>query len=247
MQKEIIIKKNIIGGFNRKQVIDCIAQLKSDSDARINPDELRSMQELVENYQNELSKKDNEITNLKQQLQDLNCSCAASKTLFEANRTVAEAKNCAKAINTKTKNDVEYRRNRIEEIFEKIKNANIEIDKIKNSLVNTDQKLNNISINNLESKKSETTVSEKIKLSHLIDKPNEAKETTADKEAAEETILKQDITQSITEVTNNPEENINSIDNFFSELYKMTNGKLFEPRKMPDNFSDSTDDFEYEY
>ena len=51
--------------------------------------------------------------------------------------------------------------------------------------------------------------------------------------------------EDIDEYLNRTEENFNSIDNFFAELYKMTNGKLFEPRKIPENIT--PDDFEYEY
>lgn len=256
MQKEIIFKKNIFGGFNRRQVIDCLSQLKSDCAARISPEELRNMQELIDNYQHEINEKDNEITNLKQQLQDLNYSCTASKTLFEAKRTVTEAKNRAHKINTKLKNNVEDRSNRIEDIFEKIEKVNSEIDRIKNSLLSADLKLDNISINNLEAKRSEVNVSKPQETVPVVDDNNEVTEVSKVSkvsevsevtEATEEVLSSERKSEVISEDISATEETINSIDNFFTELYKMTNGKLFEPRKMPEKASDSPDDFEYEY
>lgn len=253
MQKEIIFKKNIFGGFNRRQVIDCLSQLKSDCAARISPEELRNMQELIDNYQHEINEKDDEITNLKQHLQDLNYSCTASKTLFEANRTVTEAKNRAQEINTELKNTVEDRSNRIEDIFEKIEKVNSEIDRIKNSLLSADLKLDNISINNLEAKRSEVNVSKPQETVPVVDDNNEVTEASKVSEVSEVTEATEEVLSSegksevISEDISVPEETINSIDNFFTELYKMTNGKLFEPRKMPKKASDSPDDFEYEY
>ena len=256
MQKEIIFKKNIFGGFNRRKVIDCLSQLKSDCATRISPEELRNMQELIDNYQNKIIEKDNEITNLKQQLQNLNCSCTASKTLFEANRTVTEAKNRAHKINTKLKNNVEDRSNRIEDIFEKIEKVNSEIDRIKNSLLSADLKLDNISINNLEAKKSEVNVFKPQETVPVVDDNNEVTEVSKVSkvskisevtEATEEVLSAERKSEVISEDISGTEEIVNSIDNFFTELYKMTNGKLFEPRKMPEKASDSPDDFEYEY
>lgn len=250
MQKEIIFKKNIFGGFNRRQVIDCLSQLKSDCAARISPEELRNMQELIDNYQHEINEKDDRITNLKQQLQDLNYSCTASKTLFEAKRTVTEAKNRAQEINSKLKNNVEDRSNRIEDIFEKIEKVNSEIDRIKNSLLSADLKLDNISINNLEAKRSEVNVSKPQETVPVVDDNNEVTEVSKVSEvteATEEVLSSERKSEVISEDISGTEETINSIDNFFTELYKMTNGKLFEPRKMPEKASDSPDDFEYEY
>lgn len=244
MQKEIIFKKNIFGGFNRRQVIDCLSQLKSDCAARISPEELRNIQELIDNYQNKINEKDNEITNLKQQLQDLNHPTTASKTLFEANRTVTEAKNRAQEINTTLKNTVEDRSKRIEDISKKIEKVNSEIDRIKSSLLSVDQKLESISINNLETENSQTTDLNQTKTVPVFDDNNEVTGITED---AEEVKSQQDKKEETIQIVSSPEETFNSIDNFFTELYKMTNGKLFEPRKMPEKASDSPDDFEYEY
>lgn len=244
MPKEIVLKKNILGGFNRKQVIDCISMLKSDCVAPITADELHSKLKQIELINTELQIKENKIKELQQQLNDINGkTCSASASLSEATRTVTKAKNDAQSINHQLRCDIKNRNNKIEQIFTKINNINKEIDRIKNSLISTDNKLSDISISNTASVSPTVVINESQDImSPTIDEviyPEIDVITTA---TTEETQL--DI---ITIDSEHVEETKNSIDNFFDELYKMTNGKLFEPRKkLPDNL-ETSDDFEYEY
>lgn len=243
MQKEIVLKKNIFGGFNRKQVIDCLSQLKSDCFADSNPEELRFKQAQIERMQSDLKEKDDKIKELQAQLNDLNKSKSYtdSGTLFEANRIVTNAKNNAEEINTILRNDVVSKKIHVEEMFDKIKNINKEIDRIKNSLLTSDYKLSDISI------KKVTCVEpkEKTKPKSVEFPETEIIEQTPDEiDIADKYTVDENETESNAKHIKDTDENNNSIDNFFDELYKMTNSKLFEQSKKS---SDTSDDFEYEY
>lgn len=243
MQKEIVLKKNIFGGFNRKQVIDCLSQLKSDCSADSNPEELRFKQAQIERMQSDLKEKDDKIKELQAQLNDLNKSKSYtdSGTLFEANRIVTNAKNNAEEINTILRNAVVSKNIHIEEMFDKIKNINKEIDRIKNSLLTSDYKLSDISI------KKVTCVEpkEKTKPKSVEFPEAEIIEQTSDEiDIADKYAVDENETESNAKHIKDTDKNNNSIDNFFDELYKMTNSKLFEQNKKS---SDTYDDFEYEY
>lgn len=243
MNNEIILKKNIVGGFNRKQVIDCIVQIKKDCANKVSVDEIEATKNTIDTYTEMVSLKDVQIKELRNQLDEINSSkkdkspSSAVKSISEANQTVTAAKKRAEEITNTVKAEIENKSDKLDSIFTKLTLINNEIERIKNVLSEASEKISDININ-CETE-SNTIISDDIKQS-VTSKAHEKEQNIIKTEVAEN-----QPTEDITEFLIQTEENFNSIDNFFAELYKMTNGKLFEQRQKP-NF-DTSDDFEYEY
>lgn len=243
MNREIILKKNILGGFDRKQVIDCIAHLKADCAGKASADEIEAAKTAIDTFTKMISQKDVQIKELKSQLDEIKSSkndkspSSAVKSISEANQTVTSAKKRADEITNTVKADIENKSDKLDTIFSKLTAINKEIERIKNVLSEASDKLSDININSEAD--GNAIISEDFKQSATPQIP-ENEQTVTQTDVAEKQAI-----EDITEFLSQTEENFNSIDNFFAELYKMTNGKLFEQRKKPD--FDTSDDFEYEY
>lgn len=243
MNNEIILKKNIVGGFNRKQVIDCIVQIKKDCANKVSVDEIEATKKAIDAYTEMVSQKDDQIKKLKNHLNEVNYSksnqspTTTAKSISEANQTVMSAKKRADEISNTVKTEIKNKNDKINSIFAQLTFINNEIERIKNVLSEASEKVSNININ-CETD-SNTIISDDIKQS-VTSKAHDKEQNIIKTEVAEN-----QPTEDITEFLIQTEENFNSIDNFFAELYKMTNGKLFEQRQKPD--FDTSDDFEYEY
>ena len=65
MEKEIILKRSLIGGFDRTQVIDCISSLQEKAaNAESEAEALKALQDTIAGLERILSEKDSEIESL---------------------------------------------------------------------------------------------------------------------------------------------------------------------------------------
>lgn len=252
MNQEIILKKNLIGGFDRKQVIDCIAQLQSACSEKVPSADIAEAQNSIDLYTKILKEKINLIDELNAQLNEINnrkkdsLPSSAIKSIAVANQKVLSAQKQAEEITEALCSDIDNKNKKIDTLFLRLASINDQIKKIKASLSNTFLNLEKVNIKfqidnaDLEPQKTGPKPEIKDKENTPITVVNNTIEE--DVCSVSPSVFKEDITEKFTEV----EENFNSIDNFFAELYKLTNGKLFETPKRPD-FNASDDDFEYEY
>ena len=230
MQQEFIFKKNIFGGFNRRQVIDCIEKLQGEHSNTVSDKELSDIKNTLKIYTENLGEKNRIIQELKAKLNEAYEAAAlpdTQKTIGNAEKIILQAKSTAEQITKKTEVTVEAKRIKSDKLLSNIILINEETERIKKELTEVMVKLSEIAI-------TDCPVNKEVKpIQH--DEAVVPEKSSSDKNTIED----------IDEYLNRTEENFNSIDNFFAELYKMTNGKLFEPRKIPENIT--PDDFEYEY
>lgn len=230
MQQEIILKKNVFGGFNRKQVVDCIEKLQLEHSDTVSDKELSYIKNKLKIYTEDLDKKNRIIQELKSRLKEADkaiSSPTAQESISNADKIILRAKRKAEQITKEAETSIETKRIKAEKLLSKVILINDETERIKKELNNVMVKLSEITITDCPDKEEIEPI--KPEDAVLTKEPNSIKDTIED----------------IDEYLNRTEENFNSIDNFFAELYKMTNGKLFEPRKMPENIT--PDNFEYEY
>lgn len=250
MQQEIILKKNIIGGFNRRQVTECLLQLKRDCTNGVSSEEIEAAKALIEAYTAALKEKSEQINLLTEQLNAASAPesddrISVAKSISEAEQNIANAKIEADKIKIRTKNKIENNVSKMDTMFSKIHKISNETERIKSLLEEILIKLSHIQTKfdyekSFDNKPIVDTVSETV---------SEAIQADIKKELPPEPESIIDIPEVVvTQLIEETQENVNSIDNFFNELYKMTNGKLFEPRKLAERpAEDSDDDFEYEY
>ncbi len=241
MKQEIIFKKNIFGGFDRRQVIACIEKLQQESVSAAEDKNLLNLRETVEQYSNLLQEKNLIVEELKTQLAEISSSKTFTNNdsfinnISQAERNIENAKQRSEIITESLKHDISDKNEKLNVLFAKINNIKEQSEIIKDNLSKILLKLNNIEI---DYSSESTTNTENQEIKESFSEPDDTTDNVL--ENKEPTLTEDEIDKIFQE-----EDNFNSIDNFFAELYKMTNGKLFEPRKLPE--PDSDDDFEYEY
>ena len=83
MEKEIVLKKAIIGGFDRNEVINCIAQLQAQAvDNRGEREEIERLSRTVAELEAIVAEKDAEIDRLSAESQNSSRISAASARLM---------------------------------------------------------------------------------------------------------------------------------------------------------------------
>ncbi len=111
MEKEILLKRALVGGFDRKQVVDCIAQLQEKAhEAKLEFEELKTLEETVASLNAIVAGKDAEISKLSADIanaeENLRVSKASAQLMRDsveyADRYVESAKLVATDISKKT-------------------------------------------------------------------------------------------------------------------------------------------------
>lgn len=91
MEKEIVLKKAIFGGFNRNEVINCIAKLQQKAhSAQGNSEELKALEAEVAVLRAQIAEKDAEIERLSAEIKEAEGSLRVSKTSAQLMRESVE-------------------------------------------------------------------------------------------------------------------------------------------------------------
>ncbi len=91
MEKEILLKRAVVGGFDRRQVVDCIAQLqKKANEARRELEELKALEEAVASLNATVAEKDAEIGKLSADIAEAEKSRRVSKASAQLMRESVE-------------------------------------------------------------------------------------------------------------------------------------------------------------
>lgn len=126
MEKEIILKRSLIGGFDRAQVIDCISSLQEKAaNAESEAEALKALQETIADLERILGEKDSEIQSLSASVaeaQEASRVSRASAQLVKesvdyADSYVESARILAQDISDKTNARVDDARKKIDSIL----------------------------------------------------------------------------------------------------------------------------------
>ena len=217
MSKEFIIKKNIFGGFDRRQVIDYLAHLQSQCTEPGIQDEIEATRNRIKTLLEKIDEKDRMIKSLNEELQSLenfNSTSAQAdgfESLSEAHKIIENAKTEAEKYINETKQTVKNNNEQFDKIMSRISSLNKEITLIGTNADRISSEITNITVEENDYDVSEQEITEDIP--EVPDENTEADGTEID-------LLLPETNKDETADTDT--DSFNYIDNFFSELEKLT-------------------------
>lgn len=212
MSKEFIIKKNIFGGFDRRQVIDYLAHLQSQCTEPGVQDEIEATRNRIKALLEKIEEKDRKIKSLNDELQSLegfNSTSAQAdgfESLSEADKIIENAKTKAKKYINETKQTVKNNNEQFDKIMSRISSLNEEI-----AIIGTNADKISSEIVNLADEEDNEYSTEAEASAYIPESPD----------AFEEDIIEFILPETNEEISNDSD-SFNYIDNFFSELEKLT-------------------------
>lgn len=228
MSKEFVIKKNIFGGFDRRQVIDYIAHLQSQCANSETKAEIETSKEKIKVFLAEIEEKNQKIQSLTDELNTLNSFAASAQnkdsleTIAQADKILEKAKNEAeKYISTSTAKANEHTE-KFSRMMSKLTSLNEEI-----ALIGANAGKISSEIADIEIEEAEVVSEGNQSLCEDDHMLSEASEIISEEEPSEIEIKQEDdcfapsVIQADTDV-NVDEDSFNYIDNFFTELEKLT-------------------------
>ena len=135
MSMEFILKKNIFGGFDRRQVIDCISELQSKSVSSDHRNQIEVTKSRINEIKEKISVKDVEIDKLNKQLKELTALADMSTddyseaytTINEADRIITAAKKEAYQYMSETDTYIKKSNKDFESLMNKVHALNNEL------------------------------------------------------------------------------------------------------------------------
>lgn len=228
MNKEFILKKRIFGGFNRRQVIDCLAELQTISNESDIHSDIMNLEEQIKQMLISISDRDAELEELKSRLEELNnlsASCNKSSDSFssltQADKIIDSAKIEAGQYIRSTDKFIKNSNKEFDLLMNKISKLNSEISKMGTDAIRISDGLNTVAI-------EETSERSDNEYEHPADKDDALNLTdNSDFTVSEEELSYEDENADIfltSFETQDSEDGptYNSIDNFFDELEKLT-------------------------
>ncbi len=231
MKQEIILKKNIFGGFRRSDVIDCLVKLSNNSDKNCSED-ITKLKQRISELETRLTEQQKLIDGYNKSITDKSSRLSADEQLTRAKEIVGE-------INKETEKYIKLNGLQAESILTDFPAIRELIESIGNNLSAVRGQLEDFSFESIEIKKDETEentttaveITEEVQESVIKAIPDENEiEDTVIEDVVEETVIEQtepEIPTTETEIlkpdiTPEPEEAaFNSIDNFFAEMDKL--------------------------
>lgn len=143
MAEEIILKKAVIGGFDRVQVMNCIASLQEEiAGAKNEAEELKTLQATLSELEKVLGEKNAEIENLSASIAEAESKYRVSKTSAQlmkdsvdyADRYVESAKILAQDITEKTSLKIRDAKEKIDSILSEVTGLSDDILKLYGNL-----------------------------------------------------------------------------------------------------------------
>lgn len=244
MKQEYIIKKNIFGGFNRSDVINCLANLTEQNES-IKHSELTELRNKIEELNNEIEQKSKTISEYASNKNINKLKAENQSVVRNADVLLSEAKKEAEQIKKTVKRYVSQRIPEAQNIIEKTDSVTGIIIRLQSNLSALSEKLNSFSFEDITeidtvepTEQAPVTINTVTTANIEIAEPNEAIDfIPEDKSEFEATIdvvyeedeLSIDIESPVIEADS--ANCFNSIDNFFAEM-----DKLIAAKKNPEPY-----------
>ncbi len=213
MNDVIILKTNILGGFDRQQTVDCIAEIKAEIEKCDCREETSAVKGQVRDLNTEINLKEREIDELLAKLNALNSPEAKAQAAAQYLRSISAANlqtllknNAVKEVYGNLIDTVSKNSENADRIFSKLTTVTDTLQKLSSDLAIVSKKLDSVSFD--ENTPVKTAVIEETE--------------PIDEEKVEETPI---IIEDTAEETQEEFEPMfeNSVDNFFAELEKLMN------------------------
>ena len=240
MGKEFILKKNIFGGFDRRQVIEYIAQLQSQCEDIQSQTEIEEIKNKIDSFKKAIDEKDRTISKLNDELNKLNSlndtqnAVDCLKGIAEADKIISAARAEAEEHISKTKIAFNNNKDKFESLFSKLSSLNAELLRIGENFENISKRINEVRIEDVPHKEN---FEEPVILPEIIDEEDTAYDSTEPETVTETTKVIDEPEEAVEpeneyipeEIENNDiPDSFNYIDNFFAELEKLTGAENFD-------------------
>ncbi len=238
MKQEYIIKKNIFGGFNRADVIKCLANLTESNKAQ-NEAEQQTLLNKAEDLNRQISEKNKKIEEFLSNDNINSLKAQRINAVRNADELLDDAKKEVDRINSETNNYINGNKPKIEQLEEKTAVVTEILHSIKANLHQLSEKLDCFDFQSVPEISASKIKTEPPEIKHIealpdeiitvSDEPFEAQVplqvTTSEEENHQDTenVVPTDVfSQS---------DSFNSIDNFFAEM-----DKLIAAKKNPEPY-----------
>ncbi len=234
MKQEIILKKNIFGGFRRSDVIDCLVKLSNNSDKSCSEDIIKLKRRISE-LESRLTQQQKTINGYNKSITDINSRRSADEQLTRAKEIVV-------TINKETERYIKQKGLRAESVLSDFPAIRELIESIGNNLNAVSSQLEDFSFESIQINKDETEESITTAVEISEEAQESVVETTPVKNEIVETLIEDVVDEAVIkkieseipkpDITPQPEEAVfNSIDNFFAEM-----DKLIASKKNPEPY-----------
>lgn len=151
MDRDVLLKKNIIGGFDKKQVMDYISHLQASCNNRKTREEIEDMRLRVASLREVIKEKDKQIAALTSEIDDINnvkLPGSETKSGFDILKVSAEqfekAKIEGEEITAKVSEGIKSKEDKFSTLFNRISSINDEISKFSESISGLSEKLEDV-------------------------------------------------------------------------------------------------------
>lgn len=219
MSKEFIFKKNIFGGFDRKQVIEYLSRLQEECNDHNNTDKIATFNRQITVLIERIEEKKQKIESLKSELKKINELEQSHDTNIFKN--IETADKIVSTAREEAANQIKEANKNASQSSKEITNLLLRIDSLKSEIALIGSKADNISTNlNKIEFENETAVDY---ITYESEEENTADETLQ----AESVSCSENIIFDEASAFNEETSTENSIDNFFAELEKLTGSEEF--------------------
>lgn len=232
MSMEFILKKNIFGGFDRRQVIDCISELQSKSVSSDHRNQIEVTKSRINEIKKKISVKDVEIDKLNKQLKELTALADMSTddyseayaSINEADKIISAAKNEANQYMSETDTYIKKSNKDFESLMNKVHALNNELKVMGKNADHISAELNKVTIQPVDKEtgnhNSKPQIPDRVSPKYIPSPNDSISNDEYDDELTEEY---DEITLPVEDTpTDDIPNSFNSIDNFFAELDKLT-------------------------
>ena len=240
MGKEFILKKNIFGGFDRRQVIEYISQLQSQCQDIQSQTEIEEIKNKIDSFKKAIDDKDRTISKLNEELEKLNTlnekqnAVDSLKGIAEADKIISAARAEAEEYITKTKLTYNSNKEKFEALFLKLTSLNAELLRIGTNFENISKRINEVRIDDTESERNiEEPVIQPVIFSEpeigCVSSIKESFAESSDSDYEPEEAVEPEIEFIPDDIESGDiPDSFNYIDNFFAELEKLTGADNFD-------------------
>ena len=231
MKHEYIIKKNIFGGFDRADVINCLARLAAENNSKKQA-EISAALNRIKELNEQITEKNKIINEYTSSLKADNINPEGREAARTADEVLNKAKIEVKRIKENIKIYTEFNSPKLEQLQKKISYTSDEISRLTDNIKKLSGKLDNLDFNDIKvsecSEKAEDIINNQITEIPIEQAPEPEKTdkiiTPIPAEEVKEASL--DLSEpATTSVEAEPSDSFNSIDNFFAEMDKLIAAK----------------------
>lgn len=244
MAKETVFRRSVFGGFDRKQVIGYITSLSAKCTDPATRDEILRLRKYISDLEDLIKTRNETLESLTIELEQNKISGSTVPEAILAIQTIVNTHRKVQTVNDELNTITELISNTIAQRKPKINSMLTKIDEINEQIVTLQAGLKAVSLKLSQVHFDSITLSEEIPCPQVTEEPPEAKAETdviTDLETADEIYDETNELYSpiVIEYDDEDELTVNSIDNFFRELDKLAEAKLFDLTTILDNNSDN--------